>query len=70
MLVQSVYFRSVTVWYDTLPRGEWWDFVVKNVPSLLLVYREGPVTIFNQKLRFAEHQSDVVRLEIIIHIGN
>lgn len=57
------------VWYDIMPSGQWWDYAVKHIPNLLLVYRETPTMIFNQGIEFPEHRSDVTRVEAIVMLG-
>ena len=63
------YTVSILVWYDTLPTGIWWDYAVKHIPNLLLVYREAPQMIFGCRINFAEHKSDVARLEAVLVLG-
>ena len=57
------------VWYDIMPSGQWWDYAVKHIPNLLLVYRETPTKIFNQGIEYPEHRSDVTRVEAIVMLG-
>ena len=52
-----------------MPTGQWWDYAVKHIPNLLMVYRETPQKIFNIKIRIPEHRSDVMRLEAIVALG-
>ena len=52
-----------------MPTGQWWDYVVKHIPNLVMVYRETPETIFNKIIEFPEHKSDITRLEAILAIG-
>ena len=52
-----------------MPSGQWWDYAVKHIPNLLLVYRETPTKIFNQGIEFPEHRSDVTRVEAIVMLG-
>ena len=58
-----------SVWYDIMPFGQWWDYAVRHIPDLLMVYRETPQKIFDIPLNFGEHKSDVARLEAILVLG-
>ena len=57
------------VWYDILPTGQWWDYAVKHIPNLLMVYRETPTKIFNKTIKIPEHKSDITRLEAVLVLG-
>ena len=52
-----------------MPTGQWWDYAVKHIPNLVMVYRETPETIFNKIIEFPEHKSDITRLEAILALG-
>ena len=60
---------DISVWYDIMPTGEWWNYTVKHIPNLLLVYRETPEKIFNTTIGFPVHKSDIVRLEAVLTLG-
>ena len=60
---------KISVWYDIMPTGQWWDYVVKHVPNLLMVYRETPQKIFNTTIKIPEHKSDITRLEAVVTLG-
>ena len=49
-----------------MPTGIWWDYAVKHIPNLLLVYREAPERIFGYRITFEEHKSDIARLEAVL----
>ena len=57
------------VWYDIMPFGQWWDYAVRHIPNLLMVYRETPQKIFGIEISFGEHKSDVARIEAILVLG-
>ena len=57
------------VWFDSMPTGEWWEYALKHIPNLVMVYRETPTKIFNQNITIPEHRSDVTRVEAILMIG-
>ena len=52
-----------------MPTGQWWDYVVENVPNLLMAYRETPQKIFNTTIQIPEHKSDITRLEAVVNLG-
>ncbi len=52
-----------------MPRGKWWDYAVKHIPNLLMVYRETPKSIFNTTIEIPEHKSDITRLESVLMLG-
>ena len=65
--VLNIYF--VSVWYDVMPTGQWWDYAVKHIPNLVMVYRETPQKIFNTTIKIPEHKCDITRLEAILALG-
>ena len=52
-----------------MPTGQWWDYALKHIPNLVMVYRETPETIFYKIIEFPEHKSDITRLEAILALG-
>ena len=62
-------FSFVVVWYDVMPVGQWWDYAVKHIPNLVMVYRETPQKIFNTTIKIPEHKSDITRLEAVLVLG-
>ena len=66
---------ALIFWYDSLPTGEWFGeslrFAEQHSPStrLLLVRRRPPDSIYGRRVGRGEHQTDVVRLDGMIHFG-
>ena len=52
-----------------MPTGKWWDYAVRHIPNLLMVYRETPLKIFNTTIHIPEHKSDITRLEAVLTLG-
>ena len=52
-----------------MPIGQWWDYAVKHIPNLIMVYRETPQKIFNTTIQIPEHKSDITRLEGVLVLG-
>ena len=58
------------MWYSsTTPIGAWWEFVRLRITNIDLVQIDAPETIYGQPIRDATHQSDVMRIELLIHLG-
>ena len=66
---------ALIFWYDLLPTGEWFGeslrFAEQHSPStrVLLVSRRPPDSIYGRRVGRGEHQTDVVRLDGVIHFG-
>ena len=57
---------KVIIWLDEEPQGEWWD----KTKELVTVYKiDPPKEIFGIKITQPAHQSDVIRLQILIEEG-
>ena len=59
-------FESITIWVDDEPNGEWWD-LTKGMVTLQKV--EPPSEIFGKEITQPAHQSDVIRLQVLIEEG-
>lgn len=51
---------------ETLPYGQYWDYLLKIVPNIVHVYRKAPEFIHGIKLSYIEHKADIARLEAIL----
>ena len=51
---------------DVVPRGEWWEKTIREIPNIYYVFRQRPVRIQNSKARWIQHSSDVLRLQVIL----
>ncbi|XP_064651332.1 uncharacterized protein LOC135502432 isoform X2 [Lineus longissimus] len=57
-------------WYDYIPQGALWRDVLKRVPIMKLKHRPAPTHTYHRSLgRYDQHQSDVVRLEVLMEFG-
>ncbi|XP_064643857.1 uncharacterized protein LOC135497835 [Lineus longissimus] len=59
----------VYFWYEKEPTGELWEKLKNKLPNLIMVYREGPTSIYGNVINLPEHKSDVVRLEALLKYG-
>lgn len=68
--VKSAYIRggfdSITMWINETPRGKWWE-LTENMVTLQKI--EPPTEIFGKKITQPAHQSDVIRLQILLEEG-
>ncbi|KAJ8304452.1 hypothetical protein KUTeg_018035 [Tegillarca granosa] len=55
--------------YDVLPLGKWWDYILKNIPNIVLIKTDRPKQVFGVPLRQIAHQSDIKRFEIMRKTG-
>ena len=60
---------KIMFWYEFHPQGYWWTRMLQRVPHIIMNYRKAPESIFGNKIMVAEHQSDVVRLEVLMKYG-
>lgn len=58
--------EAIKFYYQYEPSGEWWE---KSKPYLTLIRIEPPAEVFGNKLYHFAHQSDVLRLQILIREG-
>jgi len=68
--VKSAYvrggFESITIWVDNEPEGEWWE----QTKSLVTIQKVIPPTeIFGKPITQPAHQSDVIRLQVLLEEG-
>nr|KAG5699115.1 hypothetical protein BaRGS_017798 [Batillaria attramentaria] len=56
---------------DLLPKGLYWDTLLRLVPNILHVKRTAPTVIFGHDVKVIEHSSDIARLQAVkIVMGN
>ncbi|XP_059142438.1 uncharacterized protein LOC131930094 [Physella acuta] len=60
-------FQRVYVHGDARPHGQWWDKL--SGENVTYVKIESPEVIFQQRVGGAQHQSDVLRLNILLKYG-
>ena len=59
--------KIIYFWHDTLPTGDYWNYFISRIPTtchLKLQIRRRPKEIFGNPVLIAEHQSDIVRLQV------
>ncbi|KAL8619526.1 hypothetical protein ACOMHN_011877 [Nucella lapillus] len=54
---------------DVHPFGPWWQRLRKDVKGVRFVYRPRPATIGGQPVRYKQHVSDLVRLQVLLLNG-
>nr|KAG5699097.1 hypothetical protein BaRGS_017780 [Batillaria attramentaria] len=54
---------------DILPTGTYWDTLLRLVPNILHVKRDGPNAVFGRKVKVVQHRSDIARLEAVKMFG-
>ena len=58
--------KVINYYYKYEPTGKWWDLAR---PYLNLVQIEPPEEIFGNKIYHVAHQTDVIRLQLILEYG-
>ena len=61
--------KVILFWYNNHPTGPWWTFAKETVPSIDMMYKAPPTSIFSQPVIVPEHQSDIARIEILLKFG-
>lgn len=61
-------FEKATIWVDKHPGGEWWE-ATKKLPNVYINAVVPPTEIFGKPITQPAHQSDVLRLQILIDQG-
>ncbi|KAK7486303.1 hypothetical protein BaRGS_00022473, partial [Batillaria attramentaria] len=54
---------------DLLPKGLYWDTLLRLVPNILHVKRSAPTVIFGHDVKVIEHSSDIARLQAVKTFG-
>ncbi|KAJ8305826.1 hypothetical protein KUTeg_016371 [Tegillarca granosa] len=54
---------------NTVPKGRYWNILLRLVPNIKFVYREEPTTIENIKLKQIEHRADIGRFQVLKDFG-
>ena len=60
---------AIMFWYNNEPTGYWWSEILRRVPVIKMCHREAPTSIYGHKVSVPEHQSDIVRLEVLMKYG-
>lgn len=64
--VQRAGFDRITIWVDQEPSGHWWEL---TKPFITLQKVLPPTEIFGKPITQPAHQSDVIRLQVLIEEG-
>lgn len=70
-ILSSLYVQKaerVLIHGDYVPRGQYWEEVKSN-SKIHFVFREKPVTIYQNAVRSVSHTSDIVRVDILLKYG-
>ena len=54
---------------NSVPSGLYWNFIINLYPNIVHVYRDVKPTLFDQKVTFIEHFSDVWRVKALLRFG-
>lgn len=54
---------------NVIPEGKWWNHLLDIVPNIVFINTEIPHEIFQNKVNVIQHQSDVVRLRVMLEYG-
>ena len=60
---------AIMFWYNNEPTGYWWSEILRRIPVIRMCHREAPTSIYGHKVSVPEHQSDIVRLEVLMKYG-
>ena len=64
--MQRAGFSRITLWVDQEPSGYWWEL---TKPLVVLQKVVPPTEIFDKAITQPAHQSDVIRLQVLIEEG-
>lgn len=59
----------ILVHADILPHGFWWRQALKEIPNIYHVYHKRPTHIQGKMIRWVQHASDILRLQVVLDIG-
>mgnify|MGYP005992622391 FL=1 len=59
-------FDKITIWVDEEPTGDWWEL---TLPLAVVKKIIPPTEIFGKEITQPAHQSDVIRLQVLLEEG-